>query len=254
MKYDLIFGEAIEKMSIIANQSIDLILTDLPYGETSNEEDIIIPFSDLWNGFNRIIKDNGVVLLFGQGLFYIDLVNSNRDNFKYDIIWDKILTSNHLNANKMPLRQHEHIAVFYKKRPTYNPQFTVGEPLHPKGKKYLHKNNTNNNYNYIKNIEDNRCGETKKYPKSILSYQKPHPSIALHRTEKSIPLLENLIKTYSNEQDIVLDCCMGSGTTGVACVNTNRNFIGIEKKLEYFNISKKRIEDMYYEKYVNDYF
>jgi len=115
MKYDLIFGEAIEKMSIIANQSIDLILTDLPYGETSNEEDIIIPFSDLWNGFNRIIKNNGVVLLFGQGLFYVDLVNSNRHNFKYDIIWDKILASNHLNANKMPLRQHEHIAVFYKK-------------------------------------------------------------------------------------------------------------------------------------------
>ena len=132
----LYLGDCLEIMGHIPEKSVDMILCDLPYGKTNNIEDKLIPFEELWSHYNRIIKDNGAIVLFSQGAFYVDLVNSNRKMFRYDFVWDKELTSGFLNANRMPLRQHEQIAVFYKKLPTYNPQFFVGEPLHSNGKSY----------------------------------------------------------------------------------------------------------------------
>lgn len=237
----LLKGDCLEIMKTIPDKSINMILCDLPYGVTQNKLDVAIPLDRLWKQYERIIKDNGAIVLFAQGVFYIDLVNSNRKLFRYDLVWDKQLTSGFLNAKRMPLRQHEQIAVFYKKLPTYNPQFKEGKPLHSKGTSYKDKEHKNQNYGEFKMTDDNRAGSTQKYPTSILSFAKPHPSIAMHRTEKSIPLLEYLIKTYTNESETILDNCMGSGTTGVACVNTNRNFIGIEITDEYFDIAKNRI-------------
>lgn len=239
--YELWHGNCLELMNKIADKSIDMILCDLPYGQTQNEKDICLPFDILWEQYNRIIKDNGCIALFGQGVFYVDLVNSNRKMFRYDLVWNKQLTSGFLNAKRMPLRQHEQIAIFYKKLPTYNPQFTKGKPLHSKGISYKSKKHKNQNYGEFQMTDDSRAGSTEKYPTSILSFSKPHPSIAKHRTEKSIPLLEYLIKTYTNEGATVVDNCMGSGTTGVACMNTNRNFIGIELDEKYFNVAKSRI-------------
>lgn len=238
---ETIFGDCLEHMPNIPNKSIDMILADLPYEVTQNKADILIPFDKLWLNYERIIKDNGVIALFAQGLFYVDLVNSNRKLFRYDLIWDKQLVSGFLNAKRMPLRVHEQIAIFYKKLPLYSPQYTTGEPLHSKGKKYLTHQPNNNNYGHYENGDDSRTGETKKYPKSIISFQKPHPSKALHRTEKSIPCLEWLIKTYTNEGDLVLDNTAGSGTTGVACRNTNRNYILMENDPEYYELTKNRL-------------
>jgi site-specific DNA-methyltransferase (adenine-specific) len=227
----------------IPDKSIDMICCDLPYGVTQNQEDIILPFDKLWKEYERIIKDNGAILLFGQGLFYVDLVNSNRKLFKYDLIWNKELTSGFLNANRMPLRVHENIAVFYKKLPTYNPQFTEGKPLHSKGNSYMDKEHKNQNYGNFKMVDDSRAGKTQKYPKSILAFRKPHPSIAKHRTEKSIELLEYLIKTFTNENEIVLDNAFGSASCAIGTINTNRCFIGMEKSEKYFNESVIRVKN-----------
>lgn len=235
-------GDCLEKMKEIPDKSIDMILCDLPYGVTKNKFDVKIDLEKLWKEYNRIIKDNGAIVLFGQGKFYVDLVNSNRKMFKYDLVWDKVLTSGFLNAKRMPLRQHEQIAVFYKKLPIYNPQFTNGEKLHGRGRAYLYKEIKNQNYGHFKQIEDIRKGSTKKYPKSILKFSKTHPSKSQHATEKPVELCEYLIKTYSNEKDTVLDNCMGSGSTGIACINTNRNFIGIEIDENHFKLAKERIE------------
>ena len=239
--YELWQGDCLNLMTDIPNKSVDMILCDLPYGTTQNEKDIRLPFDKLWEQYNRIIKDNGCIALFGQGTFYVDLVNSNRKMFRYDLVWNKELTSGFLNAKRMPLRQHEQIAIFYKKLPTYNPQFSKGKPLHSKGKSYKDKPIKNQNYGDYKTTDDVRAGSTDKYPTSIFSFSKPHPSVAVHRTEKPTALLECLIKTYTNEGGIVLDNCMGSGSTGVACMNINRKFIGIELDGMYFEISKQRI-------------
>ena len=243
---DLIHGDCLEIMKDIPDGSIDMILCDLPYGVTANKRDIALPFDELWNAYNRIIKSNGCIALHAQGLFYVDLVNSNRKNYRYDFVWDKILTSGFLNAKKMPLRQHEYISIFYKKTPTYNPQMIKGAVNHSKGKP---KNNQNNNYGEYGFVDSKQDGL--KYPTSILRYQKPHPSIALHRTEKPVPLSEYLVKTYTNEGDTVLDNCMGCGGVGVACVNTGRNFIGIELDKQFYDIAEVRINKVKKEKTEN---
>ena len=233
-------GDCLDIMKQIGDGTIDLVLCDLPYGTTQNKWDAVIPFDSLWEQYNRVAKPNAAFVLFAQGLFYVDLVNSNRANFRYDIVWDKQLKSGFLNANVMPLRVHEQVAVFYKSKPTYNPQKVKGQPTHSKGTAVFTKDVTNNNYgDYtpVENIND------MKYPSSILSYQKPHPSVSVHPTQKPVELLEYLIKTFTNEGDTVLDNTMGSGSTGVACMNTNRNFIGIEKDEKYFDIAKSRIND-----------
>jgi site-specific DNA-methyltransferase (adenine-specific) len=166
---------------------------------------------------------------------------SNPDMWRYNLIWDKMFVSGFLNAKKMPMRSHEDILVFYKSLPTYNPQMTTGQPLHGKGTSYKNKDVINNCYGDIKGTEDDRKGSTEKYPTSIVRFQKPHPSCAVHPTQKSTELCEWLIKTYTNEGETVLDNCMGSGTTGVAAINTDRNFIGIELTEKYFKIAEERI-------------
>lgn len=237
---DLRQGDCLEVMKSIPDKSVDMICCDLPYGVTNNKKDIALPFDKLWEQYNRIIKDNGCIALFAQGLFYVDLVNSNRKMFRYDLVWDKVMTSGFLNANRMPMRQHEQIAIFYKKLPTYNPQKVKGSKNHSKGKvKEIDVNNNYGNHNFVDNSE--LLGDMKN-PTSIVTFSKPHPSICVHSTQKSVELMEWLIKTYTNENDVVLDNCMGSGTCGVACVNTNRSFIGIELDEKYFNIAKERIE------------
>ena len=237
----LLQGDCLELMKQVPAKSIDLILCDLPYGTTRNSWDEVIPFDKLWAQYNRIIKDNGAILLFAQGKFYVNLVSSNMKMFRYDLVWDKELVSGFLNAKRMPLRRHEQVAVFYKHLPTYNPQFTQGKPLHSKGTAYQTKELTNNNYGDFKATNDDRAGSTEKYPTSIIKFQKPHPSVCVHPTQKPIELLEYLIKTYTNEGDTVLDNCMGSGSTGVACKNTNREFIGMELDEKYYKIACERL-------------
>jgi site-specific DNA-methyltransferase (adenine-specific) len=233
-------GDCLDRMKEIGDKSIDFILTDLPYAVTANKSDILIPFEPLWENYKRVIKDNGVIALFAQGIFYVDLVCSTREWFKYDLVWDKILTTGFLNTNKMPLRSHEQIAIFYNGTPTYNPQKTQGKPLHSKGTAYKTKEKVNNNYGDYE-VWDCDTTNTEKFPKSILTFQKPHPSVAQHRTEKAIPLLEWLINTYTNKGDTVLDSCCGSGTTCIASFNTGRNFIGIEKDVEIYEKAKERL-------------
>lgn len=233
-------------MKHIPNGSLDMIACDLPYGVTQNKLDIIIPFEPLWNEYKRIIKEHGCITLFAQGVFFVELVQSNRKMFRYDLVWDKVLTTGFLNAGRMPLRQHEQIAVFYKKPPVYHPQFTEGKPLHSKGVSYMDKAHKNSNYGQFHMTDDSRKGSTEKYPTSIITVPKPHPSIALHRTEKPVELLKWLILTYSNPGDMVLDNCMGAGGCGVACAETGRSFIGIEKDPAYFEIAKKRITQAYH--------
>lgn len=231
----IIFGDCISSMSKLLANSVDFICIDLPYGLTANKKDIPINLPALWKELTRVCKPTATIALFAQGLFYVDLVNSNRKMFRYDLVWDKVLTSGFLNANSQPLRSHEQIAIFYKNKGTYNPQMTEGKPLHGKGKRYMEVELVNNNYGDFKATEDTRKGSTEKYPKSIIRFQKPHPSKAKHRTQKSIECLEWLIKTYSNEGDMVLDCCAGSGSTGIACMNTNRKSILIDNDEYWYN-------------------
>lgn len=246
MNVELINGNCLEKMKNISDKSIDMILCDLPYevlnkGNKNASWDRLLPFDQLWEQYNRIIKDNGAIILFAQGMFTAQLMMSNPDMWRYNLIWDKILTGGFLNAKKMPLRSHEDILVFYKSLPTYNPQMTVGKPLHSKGTSFESKEYTNNCYGNAKPSSNSRSGSTEKYPTSIIRFQRPHSSVTVHPTQKSVELCEWLIKTYTNEGETILDNCMGSGTTGVAAVNTGRNFIGIELNEQYFKIAEERI-------------
>lgn len=237
-------GDAIEEMAKLLDNSIDCAIIDLPYGVTANKKDVVIPFDKLWEQLDRVVKNESSVILFAQGVFYVDLVNSNRRNFRYDIVWDKMLTSGFLDAKRRPLRQHEQIAIFQKhpRQTIYNPQFTEGKPLHSKGKSYLSKENKNDNYGKFEMTDDNRAGSTQKYPVSIIKFQKPHPSKAIHRTEKSVECLEWLVKTYTNKGDLILDCCAGSMSLGEACMKTERECILIEKDHIEFDKGVKRIK------------
>ena len=238
--YEIYKGDCLELMKSIPDKSIDMILCDLPYSQTKNQWDTIIPFDRLWEQYNRIIKDNGAIVLFANGMFTADLMKSNQKNWKYNLIWNKVLTSGFLNANRMPLRQHEDICVFYKKSPTYNPQKSKGKPCHSKGKPKENKNNNYGSFNFVDNSKE--LGDMK-HPTSIITVSKPHPSKMVHPTQKPVDLLECLIKTYTNEGELVLDNCMGAGSTGVACQNTGRKFIGIELDDKYFEISKSRLNE-----------
>lgn len=252
---ELWLGDCLEEMKKIPDNSVDLVFADLPYGVTANKKDVIIPFEPLWKEYLRVGKENTCYALFAQGLFYVDLVNSQRKLFKYDIIWDKILVSGFLNAKKMFMRRHEQLAIFYNKQPTYNPQMSKGEKSHSKGKAVGKKNSEvlgNENYGDFVVVENT---SDMKYPTSIfteeitipnetvLSFQKPHPSVALHRTEKSIPFCEHIIKTFTNEGDVVLDNTMGSGVSGLASKNLKRKYIGVEKDKDIFETAVRRINE-----------
>lgn len=234
MKVNIIYcGDCIEVMDIIPDKAVDMILCDLPYGRTNNEWDEIIPFNDLWRQYLRIIKDNGAIVLTAIQPFVSQLVMSNEKIFKYDLIWEKTISSGQLNVNRQPMRKHEHILVFYKKQPTYNQQFTEGKPYIIK-RKAGYKNKT-----YNRQVPNKKINTGFRHPTSILKFSNPRIKGG-HSAQKPVPLFEYLIRTYTNEGDLVLDNCIGSGTTGVACINTKRNFIGIELNKKYAIDAAKR--------------
>ena len=232
----LLQGDCLELMKDIPDNSIDLILCDLPYGTTACKWDTVIPFDKLWAQYNRIIKDHGAILLFSQMPFGANLIMSNPKMFRYEWMWEKEQGTGWLNAKKMPLKKHENILVFYKHLPTYNPQGLVelDKPLmiDLKNHKYSGYNNSS------KTMSERKYTN---YPNDILRYGRDKAKGSLHPTQKPVALLEYLIKTYTNEGDVVLDNCMGSGSTGVACQNTNRDFIGMELDEKYFQIACDRL-------------
>lgn len=277
----LVNNDCLIEMDNLEDKSIDLVICDLPYGVTKAKHDVVIPMNDyvveifrgkekyiefndyllhsfkkghsysesisyfnqfkkegLWSKYNRVVKDKGAIILFGQDKFSAYLMMSNPKMHRYNLVWEKLgQPSGFLNAKKMPLRNHEDILVFYKELPIYNPQKVKGKPNHSRGK--ANKPLTNNNYGGLSFVDNKETLGDMKHPKSILSFHKPHPPI--FATQKSIELCEWLIKSYTNEGDTVLDNCMGSGTTGIACINTNRKFIGFEKDVENYNLAKSRI-------------
>lgn len=236
------FGDCLKLMNDIPDKSIDLILCDLPYGTTKCSWDSVIDLQELWKHYERVIKDNGAILLFAQTPFDKILGVSNLKLLRYEWIWEKTQATGHLNAKKMPMKAHENILVFYKKLPTYNPQKTSGHsPIHSYTK-YVKTQNNTELYGYM-GKEISGGGETDRYPRSVIVFPSDKQKTHLHPTQKPVALLEYLIKTYTNEGDRVLDNCMGSGSTGVACKNLNRNFIGIEIDEKYFEIAKRRIKD-----------
>jgi len=237
---ELWYGDCLDLMNNISNESIDLILCDLPYGKTKNVWDSVIPLEKLWKQYLRIIKSNGVILLFGQDKFSAKLMISQEKIHRYNIIWHSTTPTGHLNSHKMPLRIHEDILIFYKSLPTYNPQKTTGHIR--KVSSAIHKRNSKKTSNYG---EHGLTGydSTERFPTSVWCFPTDKQKLSLHPTQKPEKLLEEAIKTYTNENDLVLDNCMGSGSTGVACINTNRRFIGIEKDKKYFDIAVDRINN-----------
>lgn len=231
---ELLHGDCLELMAGIPDKSTDFILCDLPYGTTENEWDSIIDLKELWKQYDRIIKDNGCIALFAQCPFDKILAISNISMLRYEYIWIKDNATGFLNANKMPLKKTENILIFYKKLPTYNPQMKSGKP-------YICKQGGGStNYNkFADNVVT--VNEGLRYPDNVLKFNRDKEKF--HPTQKPILLLEYLIKTYTNKGDLVVDNCMGSGSTGVACKLTDRKFIGIELNKEYFDIAKQRIEN-----------
>ena len=234
MKQEIWHGDCLELMKDIPDKSIDMILCDLPYGTTQNKWDSIIPLDLLWEHYERIIKDNGCIALFSQTPFDKVLGNSNLKLLKYEWIWQKSKPTGHLNSKKMPLKEHENILVFYKKLPTYNPQGLIKKEIAT-----IRKGRSGNGTNYGKSDND-ALQEFENYPRDILKFQSE--TITIHPTQKPVALLEYLIKTYTNENDLILDNCMGSGTTCLAAKNLNRQFIGIEKEKEYYDICLERLK------------
>ena len=219
-------------MQNIPDRSVDMILCDPPYGTTQNKWDIAININKMFAQYRRVIKIGGVIALFSQPPINAELMQAARDIFRYEWIWEKEQGTGHLNANRMPLKIHENILIFYDKLGIYNPQYS-------EGKAYTAKCSTHSgNYGKQKdNIVTVNGGY--RYPTDIIKFGKDAHKI--HPTQKPVPLLEYLVKTYTNEGETVLDNCMGSGSTGIACINTDRNFIGIELDDNYFEIAKKRI-------------
>ena len=231
----LMKGDCLERMKEIPDGSVDCIITDLPYGTTQNKWDSVIPFDLLWLEYNRIIKADGAIALTSAQPFTTSLISSNIKNFKYCWVWDKVLPSGFLNAKRQPLRRTEDIVIFGKCR-TYNPIMEVrGKPRVKGG--YI-KSEGSDNYGKYKNI---KSLSNEYYPTNILSVSNANRKSKKHPTQKPVELMEYLIKTYTSIGDVVLDSCMGSGTTGVACKNLNRNFIGIEMDDKYFDVAKERI-------------
>lgn len=245
MNYKLMYGDCLKEMKSIPSGTVDLILCDLPYGTTKCKWDIIIPFDALWEEYKRILKENGVILLFGSEPFSSSLRLSNLEWYQYDLYWVKEKPTNFMVLKKRAGKLTENICVFYRKQPTYNPQMVKHEgPLRtnkPKEGKTFDSIVSAQSKTKIKPYNDTGL----RYPCDILNFRRVQLGKTIHPTEKPVPLLEYLIKTYSNEGDLVLDNCMGSGSCGEACANTLRSFIGIENNEEFFNKAKKRIQTAY---------
>lgn len=226
-------GDCLRVMKVIPDKSVDMVLCDPPYGITQNKWDNIISLEAMWEGYHRIVKDNGAIVLFCQQPFTSELIMSNKKEFKYVFTWYKHYCRNFLNAKKQPLRTTENIAVFYKKQCTYNPEMKIG--------KLRNKGNGTQKGNCYGDFKRLHVRNNQYYPTDILDFAGVPAIQQFHPTQKPVELLEYLIKTYTNEGDIVLDNCMGVGSTGIACTNISRRFIGIELDEEYFSIAKNRI-------------
>jgi len=231
----LIHGECIETMKEMGDKSVDMILCDLPYGMTKNKWDVVIPFEDLWKEYNRIITDKGAIVLFGNQPFTSLLITSNMKYFRYCLVWEKNKFSDFLNAKRKPMKTNEDICIFYKKQPVFNPQYTYSTPY----VRWNKQEAVDKQSNYGKHKENVAKSDGKRLPTTVLKFNRvERPK---HPTQKPVELLEYLLKTYSNEGHTVLDNCMGSGSTGVACKNLKRNFIGIEMERKYFEIAEEMI-------------
>lgn len=235
-------GDCLDLMKNIADTSVDCIICDLPYGTTSCKWDIIIPFDELWEQYNRIIKTNGAIILFGQEPFSSLLRTSNLKDYKYDIYWEKERLTNINQVKRRVGKTVENISIFYEKQCTYNPQMIKynGKPRTNKVKNGKLGKLTDENEKKVFEYHDNGL----RYPTQVWKFQRDCLVSNLHPTQKPLALLEELVKTFSNENDLILDNCMGSGTTGVACKNLGRRFIGIEKEEKYFKIAKERINNL----------
>lgn len=248
MTVDTIYNEdCLSGMLRIPDESIDAIICDLPYGvlNRSNPEaqwDQPLPMEPLWAQYRRVIKDNGAILLFGQGMFTARLMMSQPKLWRYNLIWDKCRTTGHLNANRMPMRCHEDIVVFYKHLPPYHPQITIGKPSHPRGNGEHRQ--TNNCYGRHTNAGD--TGErslNEKLPRSIIRIPKEHESVVYHPTQKPIELIRWLIRTYTDMGGVILDNCIGAGSTAIAAMREGRHYIGFEINKKYYDIAQARIAD-----------
>lgn len=224
-------GDCLDLMRGLPDRSVDLILCDLPYGTTQNKWDCVVSLPSLWGHYRRIVKANGAIVLSAQAPFDKALGASNLSALKYEWVWEKENGTGHLNAKKAPLKSHENLLVFYERQPTYNPQFEQGKP-------YTQKSGRGSS-NYGAQPGSIIESDGRRYPKTVLRFNRDKSK--LHPTQKPVALMEYLIKTYTNEGDVVLDNCMGSGTTGVACMNTGRHFIGYEMNDDYFAIANWRI-------------
>lgn len=248
MKNAVLHGDCLELMPRISDKSCDMILCDLPYGMTSCKWDTVIPFEPLWKEYKRVIKDRGAILLFGTEPFSSSLRLSNIKMYKYDWYWNKVNPTGFLFCKKQPLRSIEIISVFYKKFPTYNPQMTprTKDDIKRQCYKSTLKNKTSEVWNAPYKKICNRDEMKFKYPKNILKFNAIHNSGKEKLpipTQKPVALFEYLIKTYTNEGDLILDNCAGSGTTAIACMNTNRDYILMEKEQKYIDVINKRIAE-----------
>ena len=240
----IIQGDCLIVMKDIPDKSIDMILCDLPYGTTACKWDTIIPFEPLWEQYKRIIKDNGAIVLFSGQPFTSRLICSSLDLYRYNWVWNKRKAANFIFANKQPLKKTEDVCVFYKHQPTYNPQKTINpNGIQKSGRVGIGNTIHEHLPNAPKRSTAGKSYEADKLlPDNILEFSKP--SKPVHPTQKPVALFEYLIKTYTNEGDLVLDNCAGSGTTGVACINLNRNYILIEKEPKYVEIIKSRLSQI----------
>ena len=246
LPYTLLLGDTLERMKEIPDGNVDMILCDLPYGTTACKWDSVIPFEPLWAHYKRVIKPNGAIVLFGSQPFTSALGASNLEWLKYGLYWQKSRATGHLNAKRMPMKDIEDCLVFYKEQPTYNPQSLL--PLNKKQKNSasdMARGITSDPTSVVTGgiTQAEYLQEFTNYPRQVLSFASEGSTV--HPTQKPVALMEYLILTYTNEGDVVLDNTMGSGTTGVACVNLGRNFIGIERDESYFAIAKQRIEAAY---------
>jgi len=240
-------GDCLEIMKEIPDKSVDMIMCDLPYGTTGCKWDIIIPFEPLWKEYKRITKDNSAIVLTASQPFTSALIMSNIKMFKYELIWDKDRPSGFALCNKRPMPQHENILIFYNNQPTYNPQMTIGKPS-ANGWNKTKENSSQPNLPAIK-----KTYTDKKFPKTIIYKKKNGASTYLHPTQKPVDLFEYLIKTYSNEGDLILDNCAGSGTTAVACERSKRRWICIEKEKEYYELATERVKQQNHWKNYNQH-
>lgn len=242
----LLYNEDVfDALGKVKDQSVDLILTDPPYGVTTIEWDKVVPFDKLWLEFNRVLKPSGCALIFGVGVFTAKLILSNEKQYKQTLIWDKNKCGSPGLAKIRPMQVTEDIVVFSKGRYTYNPQMQKGEPFARKSSKEEGYTSRCNTHGYGMKPVKEIVNTGTRYPKNIISISRDFSAQQqVHPTQKPVPLMQYLIKTYSNEGEVILDCFMGSGSTGVACMNTNRKFIGVELDEGYFNIAKQRIESV----------